>query len=113
MPTFRVCTQRRLIALTLLALVAGCHRPPPSPDKDGNRVEQPIAARDEVPRVACATDGGEMTENGCTVETGADGVLTIRNPNGGFHRLQLDIGTHRAPDSRRGGTSDFGGQSAT
>ena len=81
-------TSERLLAVALLALAAGCHRPPSGPDKDGNRLEAPIAAKEETPRIACATDGGEMVENGCTVETGADGVLTIRNPDGGFHRLR-------------------------
>ena len=81
-------TSERLAALALLALIAGCHRPPPGPDQNGNRVDAPIAAKEATPRVACATGGGEMTENGCTVETGADGILTVRNPDGGFHRLR-------------------------
>ena len=78
----------RLVAIALLALAAACHRPPPGPDKDGNRVEQPIAAKDDDSRIACATDGGEMTDNSCTVETEADGTLVVRNPDGGFHRLR-------------------------
>src|SRR5512146_1883970 len=78
----------RLAAIALLALVAGCHRPPPGPDKNGNRVEAPIAAKSETPRVACAIDGGAMVENACTVETAPDGILTVRNPDGGFHRLR-------------------------
>jgi hypothetical protein len=78
----------RLVALALLALAAGCHRPPPGPDKDGNRVEQPIAAKQDDSKIPCAVDGGEMTEAGCTVETEADGTLVVRNPDGGFHRLR-------------------------
>jgi hypothetical protein len=90
MPTSRVASAHpcRLAAIALFVLAASCHRPPPGPDADGNRVEAPIPAKGEVPRVACATGGGEMTDNGCTVETGADGVLTVRNPDGGFHRLR-------------------------
>jgi hypothetical protein len=79
----------RLLALALLAVAAGCHRPPPSPDKDGNRVEQPIAAKGDDSKIPCATGGAEeMTDGGCTVETEADGTLVVRNPEGGFHRLR-------------------------
>jgi hypothetical protein len=85
-PTFRA-RPRRLVAIALLALVAGCHRPPPGPDKDGNRVEQPIAAKDDS-KIACATGGSEMAADSCTVETEADGTLVVRNPEGGFHRLR-------------------------
>jgi hypothetical protein len=77
----------RIVALTLLMLAAGCHRPPPGPDKGGNRVEQPIA-KDDDSHIACSTNGGEMVEKGCTVETEADGTLVVRNPDGGFHRLR-------------------------
>jgi hypothetical protein len=79
---------RGLIALALLALAAGCNRAPPAPDKDGNRVEQPIAAKEDDSKIACATDGGEMVDQGCTVDTEADGTLVVRNPDGGFHRLR-------------------------
>jgi hypothetical protein len=81
-------TSRGLLALALLALTAGCHRPPPGPDKDGNRVEQPIAAKEDDSKIPCATAGGDMTDDGCTVETAADGTLIVRNPDGGFHRLR-------------------------
>jgi hypothetical protein len=78
----------RLVAIALLTLAAGCNRPTPGPDKDGNRVEQPIAAKADDSKIPCATDGGEMTEDSCTVDTQADGTLVVRNPDGGFHRLR-------------------------
>ena len=81
-------TSRRLLALALLALAAGCNRPPPGPDKDGNRVEQPIAAKEDDSKIACAINGGEMTDDNCTVETEADGTLVVRDAEGGFHRLR-------------------------
>jgi hypothetical protein len=82
-------TSSRLLAIALLALAAGCHRPPPGPDKDGNRVEQPIAAKEDDSKIPCATGGAdEMTDDGCTIETEADGTLVVRNPDGGFHRLR-------------------------
>jgi hypothetical protein len=74
--------------MALLALAAGCHRQPPGPDKDGNRVEQPIAAKDDDAKIPCATADGEMTDDACTVETEADGTIVVHNPNGGFHRLR-------------------------
>ena len=80
-------TSEPLAAMLLLAALAGCHHTPSGPDRNGNRTDVPVA-KDNTPRIACAINGGAMAANACTVARDPDGVLTIRDPDGGFHRLR-------------------------
>lgn len=71
---------RRATSLIVSAalLVPACHRSPAS---------QPGPAR-QADRIACAPAGAAFAPV-CPVELAPGGLVTVRNPDGGFHRLRL------------------------
>ncbi|WP_375393100.1 hypothetical protein [uncultured Sphingomonas sp.] len=70
----------RLIVCSAM-IVPACHRAPAS---------QPLAAPD-ADRIACAPAGAALAPV-CSVELAPGGVVTVRNPDGGFHRLRIADG---------------------
>ncbi|MDJ0277083.1 hypothetical protein QLH51_09785 [Sphingomonas sp. 2R-10] len=80
----------RLLLLPAL-LLAGCDRSP-DPDVLANVEAEQRAAADDAGRIECAADPAAPFAADCTIERMADGaetVLTLRQPSGGFHRLRI------------------------
>ncbi|MFD1036321.1 hypothetical protein ACFQ15_16930 [Sphingomonas hankookensis] len=80
---------KRLLLLPLL--LAGCD-PKPDPTVLTNVEAEQRAAADDAGRIECASDAAAPFAADCTIERTADGdetILTLRQPNGGFHRLRI------------------------
>ncbi len=72
-------------------LLAGCD-PTPDPAVLANVEAEQRAAADDAGRIECASDAAAAFTADCTIERTADGddtILTLRQPNGGFHRLRI------------------------
>lgn len=81
---------RRLLVAPLL-LLAGCD-PKPDPAILANIEAEQRASADDAGRIECAADAAAALAADCTIErtTDSDGtLLTLRQPNGGFHRLRI------------------------
>lgn len=81
---------RRLALATVLLLVA-CDRKPDAAVLANIEAEQRAAA-DDAGRIECAADAAAPLVADCTIERTADAegaLLTLRQPNGGFHRLRI------------------------
>ncbi|KQN83776.1 hypothetical protein ASE90_07505 [Sphingomonas sp. Leaf67] len=71
-------------------LLAACDRRP-DPDVLANVEAGQRAAAADAGRIECAT-GAAPVAAACTIERTADGadtILTLRQPDGGFHRLRI------------------------
>lgn len=82
----------RISSLMLALLAAGCSEP--LADKATRaRAEQHARARDDAEgRLACALKGSATFSTACTIDRThtQDGlILTVRHPDGGFHRLKV------------------------
>ncbi|MES2338629.1 MAG: hypothetical protein V4537_11070 [Pseudomonadota bacterium] len=82
----------RISSVGLFLLVAACGGPPETA-APGNAQDIGSGTPAEVPveRIACAVGGADFAEV-CTVDRAAmtgGSLLTIRQPDGGFHRLRL------------------------
>lgn len=74
-----------------LLLLAGCN-PTPDPAVLANVEAEQRTAANDAGRIECASDGAAAFAADCTIERTADGddtILTLRQPNGGFHRLRI------------------------
>lgn len=80
---------KRLLLVPVLLLNA-CDRRP-DPDVLANVEAEQRSAAADAGRIECAT-GTASVAAGCTIERIADGgdtILTLRQPDGGFHRLRI------------------------
>lgn len=79
----------RIAALALLVL-AGCSEAEPDAQVIANVERAAAATAEEDGRVLCAIDGARDFQRNCAVDrnqTDAGLVLTVRHPDGAFHRL--------------------------
>ena len=89
-PAAMILSDRRF-ALAAVLLLAGCDRKP-DPAVLANIEAEQRAAADDAGRIECAADATAPLAADCTIErtTDAEGtLLTVRQPNGGFHRLRI------------------------
>lgn len=80
----------RISSLAALALLAGCAEAEPDAAVIANVEREAAATAVEDGRVLCALDGAAEFQRACTVdrdEGEAGLVLTMRHPDGAFHRL--------------------------
>lgn len=80
----------RTSSAVALALLAGCSEPEPDAQVIANVERAAAASAEEDGRVLCAVDGAGAFQRHCTVdraESEAGLVLTVRHPDGAFHRL--------------------------
>jgi hypothetical protein len=91
----RVDSSRAYSAIVLALLVAACSGAPSEEGSEpsGQAPNQTAAtARSEAPRIDCAASGNAELAPVCTVdrtETSDSVILTLRHPDGAFHRLQI------------------------
>lgn len=81
----------RIFSASSLLLIAGCGAPVPAGPPLANTAAA-VDTADGSPAVACAPAGTPALEPVCALErtTGEQGlILTLRNPDGGFHRLRV------------------------
>lgn len=81
----------RRFALATLALLVACDRTPDAAVLANVEAEQRAAA-DDAGRIECAADPAAPLAADCIIERTADRdgtLLTLRQPNGGFHRLRI------------------------
>jgi len=79
------------LALAALLLLAGCD---PKPDAAvlANIEAEQRAAADDAGRIECAAGPAAPLAADCTIERTSDQagtLLTLRQPDGGFHRLRI------------------------
>lgn len=80
---------KRLLLVPVLLLNA-CDRRP-DPDVLANVEAEQRSAAADAGRIECATGTASVAAN-CTIERiedGGDTILTLRQPDGGFHRLRI------------------------
>lgn len=80
---------KRLLLVPVLLLNA-CDRRP-DPDVLANVEAERRSAAADAGRIECATGTASVAAN-CTIERiedGGDTILTLRQPDGGFHRLRI------------------------
>lgn len=80
----------RTCSFLVLALLAGCSEPEPDAQVIANVERAAAATAEDDGRVLCALDGAGEFQRSCTVdrdESEAGLVLTVRHPDGAFHRL--------------------------
>jgi len=82
------------LAIALL-LLAGCNGQPPQnvvePVASGPN-QSAVATQPQAPRIPCAAHGAPDLTPACTLdrtETPNGVILTLRHPDGAFHRLQI------------------------
>lgn len=85
---------RRSIALLWALFLAACGSPPVEnrADLPAQNLGQTVATQPEAPKIPCAAPGTADLTPACTVdrtETPDGVILTLRHPDGGFHRLQI------------------------
>lgn len=76
--------------LIALLLLAGCQPALPDKAEEAKRAAQSEAYAEAEGKIACAPAGAEGFTRNCTVDRvqSQDGLfLTLRQPDGGFHRL--------------------------
>lgn len=81
---------KRLLVLPFL-LLAGCD-PTPDPNVLSNVEAEQRTAADDAGRIECTADAAAAFAADCTIERMTDGdetILTLRQPDGGFHRLRI------------------------
>lgn len=111
--SLRTCS---VLACALLAL-AGCSEPEPDAQVIANVERAAAATAEDDGRILCAVDGAAEFQRSCTVdrgETGAGLVLTVRHPDGAFHRLLVTKdgrGVVAADGAERAKVSIVGGKS--
>lgn len=74
-----------------MLLLAACDRRP-DPDVLANVEAGQRSAADDAGRIECAADATAPLAADCTIERTADAdgvVLTVRQPDGAFHRLRI------------------------
>jgi hypothetical protein len=82
----------RISSAVLFLALAACSRQPADTVLAANGVPTAEAPASSAERVDCALAGAASFANTCTIErteTDAGLVLTVRNPDNGFHRLQV------------------------
>jgi len=80
---------KRILLIPALLLCA-CDRRP-DPDVLANVEAEQRSAAADAGRIECATGAAPVVAD-CTIERTADGndtILTLRQPDGGFHRLRI------------------------
>jgi hypothetical protein len=86
------------VASLLILSLAGCHSPPANNSNGMADIEwQSGATPDDVGRVDCASGADAAFARRCTIErteTDRGLVLTVRKPDGGFHRLLVTRDGH-------------------
>jgi hypothetical protein len=90
----RVDSSRAHGAIVLALLVAACSGAPSEVSEQRDQAPDNTAAvaQPEAPRIECAAPGSTQFAPACTVDRAEtpDGViLTLRRPDGAFHRLQI------------------------
>lgn len=75
------------VAVLLLG-ACGDHQPAGAPLDNGDATTN-AASVDRDGRVECRLAGSNDFQRLCEVERRDTGALTLRNPNGGFHRLRI------------------------
>lgn len=84
--SLRTCSAAAFAVLVL----AGCSEPTPDAQVIANVERAAAATAENDGRILCAVDGATDFQRSCTVdrnETDAGLVLTVRHPDGAFHRL--------------------------
>ena len=83
----------KILAASALLALAACDPGPVKTQADHVQDARSLAARaDAEGRVPCALSGGDEFATRCTIDRAEtqDGLmLTIRHPDGGFHRLRV------------------------
>ncbi len=81
----------RRLALAAMLLLTACNRRP-DPAVLANIEAEQRAAADDAGRIECAAAATAPLAADCTIERTADAggaLLTVRQPDGGFHRLRI------------------------